>query len=234
MESRFLLMALFFSSICFSQNDSISLKSAQEKKFSFTVDYGFGFRTAKVPSGTDAEIKNYIKDLKSGNSLDFKIGYMKDSKTMWGLMYSRYNSKGTLNNVEYVEPNGLEGQGTISDDITISFYGIGGAFHFQGFREQDAVVFDMYLGYINYKNDTKLTNNYTIKGGNLGLSTSLGYYVALSPSIKIGPSIAFNGGVLKKFNVEGDNGYSGTLKLDKDTYESLYRFDLMIGTMIQL
>lgn len=234
MEFRFLLVALFFSSICFSQTDSSSIKSSRVKRFSFTVDYGFGFRTAKVPNGIDPQVREYIKDLKSGNALDFKIGYAKDAKTMWGLMYSRYNSKGTLDNMQYIEPNGFEGQGTISDDITISFYGMGGAFHFGGFREQDAVVLDMYLGYIDYKNDTKLTNKYTIKGGNLGLSTSLGYYIALTPSIKIGPSLAFNGGVLKKFKVEGDNGYSGTLKLDKDTYESLYRFDLTIGTMIQL
>ncbi|RZK10876.1 MAG: hypothetical protein EOO46_08965 [Flavobacterium sp.] len=234
MKFKLLFVALFYSCFCFSQSDSISVKSSREKKFSLTVDYGFGFRTAKVPNGTDPQVKNYIKDLKSGNSLNFKVGYLKDSNTMLGLMYSRYNSKGSLNNIAYVEPNGIEGQGTISDDITISFYGIGGAFHFSGFREQDAVVFDMYLGYINYKNDTNLTNNYTIKGGNLGLSTSLGYYIALSPSIKIGPSIAFNGGVLKKFNIEGDNGYSGTYKLDKDEVESLYRFDLMIGTMIQL
>jgi len=229
---------LFIVFLCsfysFSQNDSIQYKPTREKKICFTIDYGFGLRTAKSPSGLTQEAKNYIKDLKSGNSLDIKIGYKKDHNTVLGLMYSRYNSKGNLSNMSYVEPNGSEGTGNISDNITISFFGIGGGLYEKGFREEDSVVFDMYLGYISYKNETNLTNNYTYKGGNLGISTSLSYYLGLSKSIKIGPSIAFNGGVLKKFDIKGDNGYSGTYNLDKDTLESLYRFDFMIGTLIQL
>lgn len=234
MKLRIFSLLFLCSLYGFSQNDTIVYKPSKVKKICVTFDYGFGLRTGKSPSGLSQEAKSYLKDLKSGNSLDIKIGYKKDHNTILGLMYSRYNSKGSLNNVSYTEPNGLEGTGNVSDDITISFIGAGGGFIEKGFREDDNVVFDMYLGYISYKNETNLTNTYTLKGGNLGISTSLSYYIGLSPTIKIGPSIAFNGGILKKFKVEGDNGFSDTYNLEKDNYESLYRFDFMIGTLIQL
>ena len=234
MRFRLLFIVFLCSFYSFSQKDSLQYKSAKEKRICFTVDYGFGLRTAKSPGGLSQETKNYIKDLRSGSSLDFKLGYKKDSNTVLGLMYSRYNSKGSLSNVSYVEPNGSEGTGDISDNITISFIRVGGGLYEKGFRKEDAVVFDMYLGYISYKNVSNLTNNYTFKGGNLGVSTSLSYYLGLSQSIKIGPSIAFSGGMLKKFDIVGDNGFRGTYKLEKDTYESLYRFDFMIGTLIKL
>ena len=242
--SAFLILNIF-NAFCQNEikNDTITVTrlndanfdQKQEKfsKFFLIGNYGLGYRTAKISNSVDPSFKSYVKDLKSGTSFDFEIGYRKDKNTTYSFLFSRFNSKGSIGNVEYTEPNGFEGFGKISDDIKINFYGIGGAFNDKGFGNLDVVIISMHLGYIQYVNNVTLTNKYKFSGGNLGINAKVGYYLGITPSIKIGPAISFNGGVIKKFKIEG-NGFSDSYKLEDDNLESLYRFDLMIGTLINL
>lgn len=245
---KFLLSAFLIFNVVNSycqeiKNDSLKVVVLNDSNFKQVKDnfsnfflianYGLGYRTAKVSNDVDPSLKSYVKDLKSGTSFDFEIGYRKDKNTTYSLLFSRFNSKGSIGNVEYVEPNGFEGAGIVSDDIKINFYGIGGAFNDKGFGNLDVVIISMHLGYIQYINNVTLTNKYKFSGGNLGINAKLSYYIGITPSIKIGPSLSFNGGVIKKFKVEG-NGFNDSYKLDDDNLESLYRFDLMIGTLINL
>lgn len=224
---------VFLSIFCFSQNNS-PVPNKDDTKFNISFNYGFSKRIGKNPSGISGEQLNYIKDLKSGSAFNIKLSYQKDEKTILGIVYTQFSSNGQLKNQSFIEPNGNSSSGTVSDDITISFIGFGGGLFEKGLRDDDSVILEMYLGYISYKNDFVLNNNYTIKGGNLGISADFSYYFGITKNFKIGPSIAFNGGVIKKFNLEGSNGYNESIKLEDDSFESLYRFDFMIGTLIRL
>jgi hypothetical protein len=227
-------LTLFVCSGLLSAQDYNPNKTYNSSNFNFSANYGFSQRVAKIPNGYNPEQKNYIKDLKSGTAYNFKASYLKDGKTILGLVYSSFKSKAFLGNQDYTEIDGTTGSGTISDDIKINFIGIGGGLLEKGFSSNDAVLLEVYLGYISYQNDFNLTNNYKLKGGNLGISADVSYYFGITKNIKIGPSISFNGGVLKKFKLTGSNGYSESITLEDDSLENLYRFDLMVGTFIQL
>ncbi len=204
------------------------------KKFLISASYGFGYRTADLASGLSEFQKDYLKQLSSGKTILVKIGYQpKNNKGFYGIQYSNFTSSTSLNNVTYIEPNGFEGSGSISDQIKIAFVGVGGGIMDKGFLTHDSFMLDVYLGYINYSDVSKFTNSYTASGSNLGISADLSYYFGLNKNFKIGPTISFNGGVLKEFDVKGNNGYSSTIKLPEKTVESLYRFDLLLGTSIQ-
>lgn len=205
-----------------------------DKKFLISANYGFGYRTADLASGLSAFQKEYLNQLSSGKTILVKAGYQpKNNKGFYGIQYSNFTSSANLNNVTYTEPNGFEGSGSISDQVSIYFIGVGGGILDKGFLKHDSFMLDMYLGYINYSDVSIFTNSYTASGSNLGISADLSYYFGLNKNFKIGPTISFNGGVLKEFDVKGNNGYSSTIKLPKETVESLYRFDLLLGTSIQ-
>lgn len=202
-------------------------KFNKEPKFMVNFSAGPSIRTGSTPKGLNSEQSNYIKDLKSGSSYDISAYYLKDEKSGFGLKYNVYKSSGSLANQDLTAPNGDTGNGTASDDITITFIGAAGIIYGKGFFALDNVGFEMALGYIGYVDKAVILDNYTIKGGNLGISTTLGYQFGITKNIAIGPSISFTGGVLNQIKVEGDN-YSETIKFEENEKESLYRFDFSL------
>ncbi|RTY94941.1 hypothetical protein [Flavobacterium sp. GT3R68] len=211
-------------------SDTLYKRSRLNKrpKFMVNITSGPSIRMGETPKGLTSEQSNYIKDLKSGFSYDISTYYLKDEQSGFGLKYNVYKSSGSLSNQDLTAPNGETGNGTASDDITITFIGASGILYGKGFFALDNVSFEIALGYIGYVDKAVILDNYTIKGGNLGISTSVGYHFGITENIAIGPSVSFTGGVLNQVKVEGDN-YSATMKFDEDEKESLYRFDFSLS-----
>lgn len=202
-------------------------------KFFLTVNYGFGYRTAGVEKGTPELEKTVQKELGSGNSLLMKAGYRANKSNFYGLVYSRFSSSYNLNSIIFTEPNGFQGEGRLNQTNTINFIGLTSGWNAQGFSPLDTVVFDLSVGYINYSEKRTFFNTYEAKGGNLGISSDLSYYVGITKNFKVGPTFSFSGGALKKYSIEGSNGYRDTFKFDENTFLSLYRVDFMLGTYFE-
>jgi hypothetical protein len=202
-------------------------------KYFLTANYGLGFRTASADKTLSQLEQNFQKNLSSGNSLLLKAGYRPSENNYYGFTYSQFSSSGSLRNVTYTEPNGSQGAGSIGQTNTINFYGLTAGWSLSGFSRRDTVCFDLSLGYITYSEKLKFSATYEATGGNLGIATDLSYYIGLTKNIKIGPTFSFSGGALKKYSINGNNGFSSTFKYDENSFLSLYRVDLMIGTYIE-
>lgn len=202
-------------------------------KFLLSLNYGLGFRTAAVEKGTPLIEKNFQDELRSGNSFQIKTGYKPNQNSYYGLIYSNFSSSTSLNNIFFVEPNGFEGSGSTSQKNAINYIGVLAGWTLNGFSKNDTFNFDMSLGYINFSEEIKFENTYIAKGGDLGISTDISYYFGVNKYFKIGPTFSFNGGAIKKYNVNSSNGYSTTVEFDENTFLSLYRIDLMLGTYFE-
>lgn len=231
------LLLLLVSVLAFSQTTETESATTSVSpitgKFMFSASAGPSVRVGKIPAGIHSSERKYLKELKSGFSYDISAYYLKDKRTAYFLRYNAYKSSGSFRSEGLVDPSGQTGPGIAKDDITITFIGVGGLLQERGFRKLDKVSVEVALGYIGYVNNATILNNYKITGGNLGLSSTVGYHFAVSPKITVGPAISFTGGVLKKFKLKG-NGISETIELPDDSGESLYRFDLSLMARIAI
>ena len=208
-------------------------KQNNYNNFFLSLNYGLGYRTAGVEKGTSAIEKNFQDELRSGNSFQIKTGYKPNQNSYYGLIYSKFSSSASLNDIVFVEPNGFEGSGSTSQKNAINYFGVVAGWTLNGFLKNDIFNFDLSLGYINFSEERKFENTYIAKGGNLGISSDVSYYFGVNKYFKIGPTFSFNGGAINKYNVNSNNGYSDTVEFDENTFLSLYRIDLMLGTYFE-
>jgi hypothetical protein len=216
----------------FYESKNVKIPSNYNKLF-LTLNYGFSFRTAGVEDVTPALEKSFQKELGSGNSFQIKTGFKSTRNSYYGLVYSRHSSTNSLSNIIFTEPNGFEGIGSTSQTNTINYYGLASGWIVDFFPRKDTFVFDLSLGYINYSEKRKFFNTYEAKGGALGISTDISYYFGLTKNFKIGPTFSFSGGALKKYTLESDNGFRQKIEFEENTFLSLYRIDLMLGTYFE-
>jgi hypothetical protein len=216
-----------------SYDRSIVKSPTNYNKFLLSLNYGLGYRTAPLEKNTPQIEKNFQNELRSGNSFQIKAGYKPNQNSYYALIYSNFSSATSLNGIVFVEPNGFEGEGSTSQKNEIKFIGAAAGWSTKGFLKNDTFNFDLSLGYINFSEERKFEDTYIAKGGNLGISTDISYYFGVSKFFKIGPTFSFNGGAIKKYNVTSNNGYRTTVQFDENTFLSLYRVDLMLGTYFE-
>ena len=209
-------------------------KQSNYNNFFLSLNYGLGYRTAGVEKGTSSIEKNFQDELRSGNSFQIKTGYKPNQNSYYGLIYSKFSSSTSLNDIAFVEPNGFQGSGSTSQKNAINYFGVVAGWTLNGFLKNDIFNFDLSLGYINFSEERKFENTYIAKGGNLGISTDISYYFGVNKNFKIGPTFSFNGGAINKYNVNSNNGYSDTVEFDENTFLSLYRIDSYVYKVIVL
>lgn len=228
MKKIFVIITLIISLFSFSQE--IEKGKTNQSSFILKANIGPSFRMAKTPSNLPSYLKSYVSDLKSGMSCDLS-GYflLKKSHNALGLKYNRFNSKGSVGPIDLIAPNGETGYGRTTDNITISFIGL--SYGYFGLVDEEKGGFDMEvaLGLISYKDKANVLGAYEITGSSVGLLGSFGYDIKLVQGLYLEPKIGYAMGTISQFNVEGENGYKTTLKLDNDTKESLFRIDFSLG-----
>jgi len=207
--------------------------SNSDTHFIGTASVGAAFRIASSPKGLGKAVEDYVDGLKSGISYDASVYYrIKQKDFGFGVKFNAFNSSGTLSNQELTDIDGTTGIGSTSDAITITF--IGASYIIDKYKPSTRHEFnaEVALGYMGYKDDSRIfANKYKITGSTLGMDVTVGYKYRVFKNFSLGPQVGFLGGVIKKFDVKGSNGYHTTLKLDKDNYESLWRIDLSLSAI---
>lgn len=227
-----------------NKKDSDTLKKSQSKinitntstpdlkltRFILSSNFGYGYRLAKLPSSFNKFEQDYYGGLKSGYNYDLSIYYRLKSKSSYGfgIKYNVFNSSNTANNIVVTNnKTGIVLNGSISDDITLTFTGLSYIYDFKNSNSRHEFFSEFSFGLLNYKNYSKIINdNYLITGSTFGSFIGLGYNYRVAKNLSIGPQVSYINGNLSGFDVVGPNGIKETIKLPKDTLESLGRIDL--------
>jgi spermidine/putrescine-binding protein len=213
-----------------AQNDTVALGS-DEKKIVLSVNGGYAYRLAAIADGIDGAAEQHMKNLKSGYSYQANLYYMFNKQTGVGIEYSAFKASETLpGQYEATGPNGQTGITTISDDITISYYGAG-FIHNLLQEDEHKVYINASLGYMHYNNDAHIVGNYKITGGNLGMAVGIAYQYMAAKGFSVGPRLGFAAATLTKVTYEGPNGYNEEITLEDNNKESLLRLDLGVQAM---
>jgi hypothetical protein len=228
MKRIFLIITALISFFTFSQETE--KPKSNQSSFILKASVGPSFRLAKTPPYLPVYLKDYISDLKSGMSYDFSGYYLiNETHGALGIKYNSFNSKASIGPLDLVAPNGDRGNGRTSDNITISFIGL--SYGYFGLVDNEKGGFDMEiaLGLLSYKDKATILGSYDITGSTVGLIGSFGYDIKLIDGLYIEPKIGYAMGTIGRFDIEGANGYKGSIKLEDDAKESLFRVDLSVG-----
>lgn len=199
--------------------------------FRLAVHGGFASRLGKVQ---DADLKDYMKDLKKGMNYGFDASFFISESVGFGIKYQAFNSSNSLSNVIMDhDGDGITSTGTISDNIAITFIGPTYTTRLASSRE-NAFISTFGLGYIGYKDNAKVFNYPTeITGSSLGLALDLGYDFKISKNLFFGVQCSYISGVLTKMTV-GSGPYSQEIELDKENRENLSSLNISAGLRFEL
>ncbi len=229
-----LLLLISFQSKAQTTNES-SVKEKRSKIIIMT-SLGRSYRLARTADNIDPFFKNYVEDLKSGISFDLSGYYLlpNSSGIGLGLKYSRYNSKESLANVLVTYKDGSSESGTISDDITISFFGPSMVLDKHNPNAIGDFNLEIALGYMGYTDNSYNPKSLQIKGSTFGIALGAGYHFKLTKDVYFGPQISFVSGVLNKLEITRSNGSVEIINLTDGEREGLLRIDLSACLKIRL
>jgi hypothetical protein len=212
-------------------DSAVSLENAMmrlyedEPRWLISASAGFGYRLARLPDGLNSIEKEYYRDLKTGYYYEADVTYFLKSNFGLGLLYNSIKSENKLDNVTVTGPPGFSGTGTVSDDITITYYGARGSFRTWNNNHNGFANLTFGLGYISYVDKARVINTYKITGETLGLSLGASYLISLSPDFWIGVHGSYTAGVLTEYDFD-DGKNVQTIELPDGEGEGLHHVDI--------
>lgn len=212
--------------VALSTLNAFSQDSDKERKFSVTAGVNYAMRIANNPDGLSPQLEEYANDLKKGVSFDISGYYNFNEHIGIGGKFNMFSSSNSLSDQYVVAPNGEVGISDVSDKIQIMFVGPMVITNFGGSQSKHRGYAEAGLGYMSYRNNTFVIDNYTIKGSTLGFAMGASYQYQFTEHFSVGPKISLLSGAISTLNITGPNGYSDSLTLEDDNRESLVRLDL--------
>lgn len=214
MKNILIFSLVVFSNLVFGQevpNDTIS-----KSKVLFDFSGGLSSRIGKVEKTNDFILNNKINASRNGYFIDASLLFQiaPNSEHYFGFKYNNF--------FDYLNENKL----------SISFYGLSYMYS-KEFKSKDNFNLDFSLGYISYRDKEYFFEGYTVKGGNIGIRTSVSYLLKISNGIYSGPKLGLQLGSIKDFKLEKNGNPSQTINLS-DASESVSNFDFGLVLRISI
>ena len=197
-------------------------------RFRVAINGGWSYRTAKIADNIPIEYDTYMRKIKSGYHYGGEVSYFFSEPIGVGFKYYVSRSGNEMDNVSVINPKGETVYGKMSDDISICFVGSFFSTRLLNASKRNCFITNLGIGYLGYKDDCVLVNNYTIKGSTLGLCWDLGYDIGMTKNLALGFQLSYIIGTLTQYEVS-DGNTTENIELDEGYYESLSHIDLSVG-----
>jgi hypothetical protein len=196
--------------------------------FRMSLNGGYSYQTARVHESVPVDFKDYIKKMKKGYHFGGDLTYYFTEPLGFGFKYFLFKTSNEMDNIYVEDEDGNRRYGNMSDNLTISFIGPFFSIRFLNRTKQNVLIMNLAIGYMGYSNDKVIVDSYEVTGNSLGFAYEMGYDISLSENISLGFQISCIAGSLYEYKWY-DGRITRTIELDKDTYESMNRFDFSIG-----
>lgn len=167
---------------------------------------GFSYRTFKMPSNIPNELEEYISDMKKGYNISVDFAYFFSPKFGVVFQYSNFFSSNSMSGIYYEdEYSGESGVGSIEDNITISYFGLGLNQRKYFESTKSILISSLTMGVVNYNNDSRVISfPLDIEGTSFGAKTSIDWDFFITDRFLVGPSISYLGSTMEKIKVNGE------------------------------
>lgn len=195
--------------------------------FRFSVNGGFGLRTAAVAKDADSDVKQHLRSLKRGIGYNIDATYFFSETLGAGVKYTGYRAG--KSNVALKSETGEIAYGKIAIHFAGPFF----AMRLFDRNKKNCFIFNVGLGYVEYGDSASRLDDYKIKGSTFGGCMDLGYDVRITDKWAFGVQISEVGGSLSSWK-RTDNGRTETVHLKKGEYEGLGHFQFLFGLRLNL
>jgi len=192
---------------------------------------GWSYRVAKLADNINSYSEQYIQDLRPGYHYGLDLSCYLSESLGFGFQYTEFRSKNASDDAIIILPNGSKQKVQVRDDITINFIGPLFCTRLFNANKKNSLLLNFGMGYMGYTDEAFFINDFTIKGGTVGLCLDIGYDIGLSETFALGFKLSFLNGILDQFDLSYGM-VSETVILEEGYYEGLSRIDLSIGLRI--
>jgi hypothetical protein len=214
MKRSLIFFLIFLSQSIFAQ--SITIDTIAKSKVLFDFSGGLSSRIGKAEKTNDFILNNKINASRNGYFIEASLlaQIAPNSNHYIGVKYNNF--------FDYINENKL----------SISFYGLSYMYSKES-KSKDNFNIDLSLGYISYRDKEYFFDGYTIKGGNIGMRTSISYLLRIANGVYSGPKLGLQFGSIKDFTIEKNGSSSQTINLNNIS-ESVSNFDFGLVLRIGL
>ena len=201
MKRSLIFFLIILSQSVFAQ--SVPIDTIAKSKVVFDISGGLSSRIGKVEKTNNFILDNKIKASRNGYFIEASLltQFAPNSNHYIGVKYNNF--------FDFINENKL----------SISFYGLSYMYSKES-KTKDNFNFDLSVGYISYRDKEYFFDGYTVKGGNIGMRTSVSYLLRITNGVYSGPKL----GSIKDFTLEKNGSSSQTINLNNAS-ESVSNFD---------
>lgn len=223
----------FYKKDCYTKPevpaDKIKNADGNYQKFRVGIYGGWSNRTAKVSNSVPSAFQQYVKDLKSGYHIGEDFSYFISENIGFGAKYTIYRASNQLDNIYAVDTvTGQVRTGKLKDDITIQYFGPTICKRISSTNKKTNFISDFSLGYLSYKDNATVIDNFTLTSGTFGLFWDLGVDFSIDKNLSLGLFFSYTIGTLNQYYYD-DGSKTKTIKLDQNNSENISRIDLSVG-----
>lgn len=220
-------IAALFLLTCFTSVQA-QHKNDDLPRFRIAFQGGWSYRLAKVADVGDADLKEYIKGLKSGFHLGVDGAFFFTENYGAGLKYAYFNAKNEIGNVTVTTNTGEVKTGLMQDKINVHYFAPEFYSRFPFADNKLVLLAGASIGYLRYVDNATLVDPLTISGGTVGLGLDIGLDYMITPHFGIGANLGLIGGSISSLKYKDATG-EREVNLDDNQRENLTRLDVSAG-----
>lgn len=211
-----------------SKNRLFSTGKSKPKYEKFTISPygGWSYLIAKTSSSVPNDLKTYINELRSGYHVGAELTYFISEKIGVGLKYVNFNTSNET--FIFVTQSGQTKNGVMRDKITTHFIAPVIATRSLSFNQKTIVSSNFSIGYLGYKNDATLMDDFKLTGSTAGIGLDFGVEQKFSKTFGLELKLGAVAGSLGKL-IKTDGFSTQTIKLPKEQRENISRIDVSLG-----
>jgi hypothetical protein len=188
------------------------------------INGGWSYMTAQTSNDVPSEFEDFVEELKSGWNCGADFTYYFSKSFGIGAAYDNFRSKNQMD--LYLYNNGTVLKTYLSSDISVYFIGPYFSSRILDSSMKNNLFFNFGFGYLGYKNNTSLVQDYTIKGNSLGFRLDCGYDINLFNNFALGLELTYTLGEISKYDISYGNAITTTYD---DEEENISHINLTIG-----
>lgn len=208
--------------------DDIILPGKGIYKYRLDFSAGYSHRIVKIPGDLPNEYKRFLRDVKSGITVDGNLTYYTNDNFGLGIKGNIRSSSASAPVEDLVENSGLI-TGDLHADIRIIYLGPQFALRFINEKRTSIIHWNGTFGYMRYKSTEKIPGFISdITGKTLSVGMDLGYNHKILDDFYLGVQLSYLNGNLTEVDIDNRYG-SGRIELQEGQQENLDRFDISAG-----